>query len=333
MRRVKNNLVLVSGILLLALLLSYMFFYEVPYNKVAVVTTFGRADADSVRWGRDAGTGLLGNLHMKAPRPIQDVKIYDARVQLIHDSVDDQAEQLSTADNKTVILRTSLAWKISDPLKFMRTMVSEENARQRLRVNIRNARSLVGAYSMDQLTNTDAAMLKLAEIEEKATRRIQKDLDDQEAGIQVASFSITRVVLPRSVSEEVFNRMRAYRERLAQNARSTGDSEATEITSRAKLTADRVLAFAKLRADAIKAEGERAAAEIYARYRQDEDFAIFLRKLEAYKTTLGNNTYFIIDGNKGLFDMFSNPPALPSAAAPAGIQLTKPIAPPDEIKK
>ena len=44
----KNSFIVLVGVILVALLLSNMFFYQVRYDQVAVRTTFDKADESSV---------------------------------------------------------------------------------------------------------------------------------------------------------------------------------------------------------------------------------------------------------------------------------------------
>ena len=46
---VKNSFFILVGLILVGLLLSHMFLYQVRYDQVAVRTTFDRADESSVQ--------------------------------------------------------------------------------------------------------------------------------------------------------------------------------------------------------------------------------------------------------------------------------------------
>ncbi|MFW6335860.1 MAG: hypothetical protein ACOC3G_01860 [Phycisphaeraceae bacterium] len=58
------------------------------------------------------------------------------------------------------------------------------------------------------------------------------------------------------------------------------------------------MAFTERRAQAIRSEGEQEAAEQFGAFAADEDFAIFLRNLEALEQTLPNNTTLILDARQ-----------------------------------
>jgi len=290
-------------------LLVYMVAFQVRFNEVAVVTTFGKASEGSIKNTDGKGAGL----YLKWPWPIQDVRRYDARVRIL----EDRLEQQETLDKQVVILSTYVSWKIGNPLDFYRSMRNEQNAERYLLDRLRTARAEVGNYSFDDLTNVDPAALKLAEVEEAVLRRMRTDISSQQYGVEVDNVGIKRIILPQDVAEKVFERMSLTRQRLAQSARSEGEAVARSIRARARSAQQRILAFADRRAQDIRSEGDQAAARYYATFARNEDFAIFIRKLESLETTLANNTTFLLDTRIVPFDVLEEGAAAPGAAPPA----------------
>jgi membrane protease subunit HflC len=290
---------LIIGLIILVILLASMVTYRVRYNEMAILITFGKADQNSVMNDDGQGAGL----HFRWPWPIQEVaRVYDRRVQILEDELEEQ----QTLDKQDIIVGTYVVWSIRNPLDFYRTLNTVEQAQRQLRDRLRNARSEIGQYTFSELTNLDPEKLKLAEAEDTMRSRMQQELDNQGFGIDVKSVGIKRIILAEAVSQKVFERMRSTRQRLAQRARSEGDAAASDIRAKAKSAEERILAFADQRAQAIRAEGDAAAAEYYKVFKDNEDFAIFLRKLEEYETILKNNTTFILDAQEGPFDLFSS---------------------------
>ena len=301
------------GILLLLVLLAYFVTFQVNFNEVVVLTTFGRADAESVYRGGDDAGGALGNLHFKWPPPIQMTTSYDQRVRVLEDRLEEQ----QTADKKSIIVSTYIAWRIDDALSFFKTLRHEETAEEQIRTRLRDARSVIGRFTMDELTNANPDNLKLAEAEQAIAQKLQSELAGQGYGVKIESVGIKRIVLPQSVAQKVFEQMRKKREALAQAARSEGTAHAATIRADAESAADRILSFANARAQSIRAEGARAAAEYYKAFQQNEEFAIFLAKLDAYKEIFGHNTTFIIDAKQGgLGAEFYQGPIAPGTTAP-----------------
>lgn len=287
----KNSFTILVGCLLAVVLLSRTFLYQVRYDQVAVRTLFDKADADSV----EDTPGLKWRL----PWPIHEVTHYSKRLQLL----EDRLEELQTADGKSVIVRTYVTWRISDPLAFYVTLKDPAAARRQLATQLREIRGIISRYRLDELVNEDRRKLALDEIETKAREDLQKALSDGGFGLRVESVGISRIVLPESTTEKVFETMIATRERLAENALQEGQAQASAIRSEAESARDRILAFAERRAQAIRTQGDRDAAQEYGAFAKNEEFAIFLRRLEALEKMLEHNTTFVLSAEAlGILD-------------------------------
>lgn len=315
----KNKLTLMIGIVLVVILLAYMFTFQVRYDEVAVLTTFDKAtppqrDAQGQLVlndkGRPVDPGSLiyePGLRFKAPWPLQKVYTYSRKIHLL----EDQPEEIQTADGYAVIVKTYLAWRIEDPYAFFSSLEYVDAAEKQLSSYMRDIKSVITSYPFDALVNTDPSKMKLREIEEKAAQQLRERLSHANPpyGIAVEQVGIRRIVLPEETTEKVFERMRKTRERLAQRALSEGDAKAATITSEARSAQERILAFAERRAQAIRDEGDREAASYFANFQQDEDFAIFLRQIEALKEMLAHNSTFILDANNlSVLELFKHGP-------------------------
>ena len=300
------------GLLLLLLLLAYFVTFTVGFNEVVVVTTFGRADDKSVYRGDAREDAGAGNLHIKWPPPIQMTHRFDQRVKIMEDRLEEQ----QTADKKSIIVSTYVAWRIDDALAFFKTLRSEEAANDQIRARLRDARSIIGRFTMDELTNPDPERLKLAEAEQAIRQKLQDELSAQNYGVRIESVGIKRIILPQVVAQKVFEQMSKKREALAQAARSEGGAEAQTIRSNAESAAKRILSFAQSRAQSIRAEGARDAAQYYQAFAENEEFAIFLTKLDTYRQVFGNNATFIIDAKQGGLgsEFYHGPAGMPPAA-------------------
>jgi modulator of FtsH protease HflC len=295
---VKNSFIILVGLLLVALLLSHMFLYQVRYDQVAVRTTFDKADEASVQ--------QTPGLKWRWPWPINKVSLYSKRLQLLEDKI----EELQTADGKSVIVRTYLTWRIADPLAFYVTLKDPAEAGRQLSSRLREVRGLISNYRFDELVNIDRGKLKLAAIEQEAARTLDAALAQAGYGIKVESVGIHKIILPESTTGKVFETMIASRERLAENALQEGQAQASAIRSEASSARERILAFAERRAQAIRSQGDREAAVQYESFAKNEEFAIFLRKVEALKKMLDHNTTFVLSADSlGILDWFNKDPA------------------------
>jgi membrane protease subunit HflC len=293
----KNSFVVLAGLVLVGVLLSNMFLYQVRYDQVAVRTTFDKADESSIQ--------EAPGLKWRWPWPVNKVTLYPRRLQLLEDKI----EELQTADGKSVIVRTYLTWRIVDPLKFYVTLKEPSEAARQLSSRLREVRGLISTRRFDELVNVDRTKLKLTEIEADAARMLDAALEQSGYGIQVESVGIHKIILPESTTEKVFETMIASRERLAENALQEGQAQASAIKSEAASARDRILAFAERRAQAIKAQGDREASVQYQSFAKNEDFAIFLRKVDALKKMLDHNTTFVLSADSlGILDWFNKAP-------------------------
>ena len=303
----KNSFTLLVGAVISAVLLSYMFLYQVRYDQVAVRTTFDKAD--------EAAVQNTPGLKWRLPWPIHKVTHYSKRLQLLEDKI----EELQTADGKSVIVRTYLTWRIENPLDFYVTLKDPAEAARQLSSRLREIRGVISRYRLDELVNLDRDKLKLAAIEAEAKQALEASLAESGYGLKVESVGLYKIVLPEATTEKIFETMIKTRERLAENALQEGQAQASAIRSEAESARDRILAFAERRAQAIRSQGDREAAQEYASFAENEDFAIFLRKVEALKKMLDHNTTFVLSADSlGILDWFSRDPgqAAPPAAAP-----------------
>jgi membrane protease subunit HflC len=288
----KNKISIIIATFVVIMLGAYAVCFQVRYDQVAVKTTFDSANQDSII--DKAG------LHFSAPWPFQKVYSYSTRLQVL----EDQLEEQQTADEKAVIIRTYVAWRITDPLSFFTRLETVNRAEEQMIPLLRTTRGIISQYGFEQLVNTDASKLKLSEIEDKATQQLQARITDSGYGITVEKVGIRRVMLPEKTTESVFDTMKKTRERMAANARQEGKAKAAAIKSDAETAAKRMKAIAERRAQAIRAKGDREASKYYASFAADkEDFAIFLFKNEALKEMLKNNSTFVLPAEDlGLFD-------------------------------
>jgi membrane protease subunit HflC len=314
----KNSFTMLVGGAITLALLAYTFLYQVRYDQVAVRTTFDKADAASVQ--------NTPGLKWRLPWPIHKVTHYSKRLQLLEDKL----EELQTADGKSVIVRTYLTWRIANPFDFYVTLKDPAEAARQLSSRLREIRGIISRYRLDELVNIDPARLKLAAIEDEAKAALQKSLAASGYGLEVESVGIYRIVLPEATTEKIFETMIKTRERLAENALQEGQAQASAIRSEATSARDRILAFAERRAQTIRSQGDREAAKEYESFAKNEDFAIFLRKVEALKKMLDHNTTFVLSADSlGILDWFNRSPgqATPPLARPAG------LAPAEDVRR
>lgn len=289
--RIKSKLLLLLGLTVAAVLLCYMFMFQVGPNEKALLATFGKVDDGSVI--KESG------LKFRLPWPFQQVVKYSDRLQLAEAPL----TQVTTSDGYSIVVRTFINWRVEDPLKFYNAIQDFDKADGKLIPLIRAATGTFGKYRFNQIVNTDVAELKLDEIEANALTHMRDSLANLETsgggyGISITHFGVRRKVLPKEVTTKVFERMKSDRQRRAAFIRSQGKASASAIEKEAEAKRDSILAFADRHAEEIRTKGRTEAAKVYKEFAKDEDFAIFLEELEAIKAMLKNKLTILIDVNQ-----------------------------------
>nr|WP_321502329.1 protease modulator HflC [uncultured Dethiosulfovibrio sp.] len=267
------------------LLIAYMVTFTVPFNETALVTTFGKAERSALK----NPDGRSGGLFLRFPWPIQKIHRFDRRLRILSDRL----EQQETSDRQVVVVQAYVTWRIVDGLDFYRSLRTSDEGERLLRDRLRTACSVLGDFRLDQLISPEESDLDLAEAAILA--RMKDDLADQSWGIELQSMGIKRILFPERITEAVFQRMRQTRQRMAQRARSEGEAIAKGIMAKAAGDSERIMAYARRRAQEIRSEGDGAAAEYAAVFGEHQDFALYLRQLETLQRTLSHNTTFILD--------------------------------------
>jgi membrane protease subunit HflC len=316
----RSHFTLLIAVVVVVVLLAYMFAFQVRYDQVAVVQTFGSVTPPAVNDQGQIQRDEAGNvtspgtlvfepgMYFKWPWPIQKVTTYSNKIQLLETTL----QEVSTADGNTVIVRSYLAWRISNPHAFFSSVGDVPSAEDRLQNMVREVEGFIGSrYAFSDLVNNNPEQLKLEELESRYTERLREQLAGitPSYGIEVEQFGIRRIMLPEQVTQSVFRRMQATRQAMAERVRSEGEAQADAITSRAESHRQQILAFARRQAQSLRTEGDRAAAQYYDAFRQNEAFAIFLRKIEALEQTLPHNSTFILDAkNQGWLNLLQEGP-------------------------
>src|SRR5690606_29348134 len=158
-------------------------------------------------------------LYLKWPWPIQRVTKMDNRLQ----DLEGRFEETLTGDRRNLLIMVFTGWRIADPaLFYSRFNGSTAAAERSLESIVRNAKNaVVGQHGFSELISADPDNLKFDEIEAAILRQVQEDAAAQ--GIAVELTRIKRLGLPESVTEKVFDRMRAERAKEVERLRALGE--------------------------------------------------------------------------------------------------------------
>jgi membrane protease subunit HflC len=229
---------------------------------------------------------------------VNDVRRFEAREM----ALDASPARYLTGEKKNVIVDSFIMWRISDVATYYTSMSGdEERAASRLSQIIKDGlRAEFGRRTIQEVVSGDrAAMVKDLVTD---ANRVAKGF-----GIEISNVRIKRIDLPAEVSNSVFTRMEAERERVAKDLRSKGAEESEKIRSDADRQKAVILAEAQKRSEELRGEGDAKATEIYANaFGKDEKFYSLYRRLTAYPKVFGSNDILVIEPKGDFFDRFND---------------------------
>ncbi len=278
MKKLSAGIVIV--LLIGAVALSQVF-YTVDQTELALV----------LQLGKPVRTVFEPGLHMKTPFA-QQVLFFDNRV-LEYDAA---ARVVITQDKKNLVVDNYAKWQIKDPLKFYQTMRNETGAQSRLDDRIYSKlRAELGKYTLSQVVSENRSHIM---------EDVSRDTSEMALsyGIEVVDVRIKRADLPEENENHVFGRMQAEREQEAKRYRSEGEEAAIKIRAEADKERTILIAEARRKAEELKGEGDATATRIYAEaFGQDAEFFEFIRTMEAYKSSLDEETFMVISPDAEFF--------------------------------
>lgn len=287
----KNLPTLLAAGLLVVIVAFYMCTFQVRFTEVAIKETFGEPSEETCTEPR---------LYFKWPWPIQSVVKFDKRIQIL----DDRTEETVTADSKNIIITTSTLWTIADPYLFHLSFPRQEDGEKQLRSAIRaQKKAVIGRYDFSNLVSTVPGERKL--------RQIENDIKDpvrgkwlKRHGVDIKYFGITKLTLPESVTQAIFDSMKKHEQNKADNYLAEGEAQGQQILAAARAARQRIMAVAERKADGIRNEGNRVVSRLYAKFEEEPELRIFLDKLNAIEEAFSNDTTFIFDTGMTPIDLF-----------------------------
>lgn len=194
MRRMPLLLALVA----LLFLAGNLVFFTVDETQFAVVTQFGEPVQAITRAG----------LQWKWPDPIQSVVTYDNRVMVL---TPDKAEYL-TSDKKNIVVENYVAWRITDPVQYLKSLQDRSRAETRLAdVVSSELGTALGKQELASLVTTEEGAMKLPGMLEGVTQ--SSDAQVAKYGINVVDVRAKLLNFPEKNRAAVFSRMKSERER------------------------------------------------------------------------------------------------------------------------
>lgn len=228
-----------------------------------------------LQFGEVVDPDLKPGLHVKIPF-VNNVRKFEGRLL----TVDSTAERFFTQEQKALIVDSYAKFRVSNTAKFY-TATNGEEAR---------AIALLGQRINDGLRN-QVAVRTIQEVVSGQRDQLMADLTEalselafNEYGVEVVDVRVKQIDLPPDVSESVYQRMNAEREKEAREHRALGKELAEGIQAAADREVTVIEANAYRDAELIRGEGDARATAIYAEaFNQNREFYSFTRSLRAYQ--------------------------------------------------
>ena len=289
-----RNVTLIFIALIAVLILSNSL-YVIKETERGVLLQFGEVVNPNIQPG----------LHIKIPF-VNSVRKFDGRVL----TVDSTPERYFTQEKKALIVDSYAKFKVSDTEKFYTATNGEESRAmtllaQRINDGLRNQ---VAIRTIQEVVSGERDELMQA-LTEELTIVAQEGL-----GVEVVDVRVKQIDLPPDVSESVYQRMNAEREKEAREHRSQGRELAEGIRAAADREVTVLQANAYRDAELIRGEGDAVATAVYAEaFNQDPEFYAFTRSLRAYQDSFsGGGDVLLIEPDSQFFRYLKNPQGRPA---------------------
>ena len=268
---------------------AYFALFIVHQNEQAIVLEFGKP----VRIISEPG------LYWKIP-VVQTVDYFDKRIL----DLDTAPQEVTASDQKRIVVDAFARYRIIDPLLFYQ--IGARRAAGALAARARSSKSslrrvLGGATFQDVVRDKREALMK----------RIAQQVNEEgkEFGLEVVDVRIKRADLPEQNSKNIFDRMRAERQREAAEFRAEGAGAANRIRANADREVTIIKAEATREGERTRGEGDAERNRIFAEaFGRDPDFFGFYRSMQAYEQGIKpGDTRMLLSPDSEFFKYFTNP--------------------------
>ena len=240
----KKAIIIIALVVILAAVGLTGSLYTVQPNEYVAIQQFGKV----VKVVEEPG------LNMKVPF-LQSIRTISKATKLYDVPLSD----VITRDKKSMIADNYVLWKVTDPVKYLRTLDAvEERAEERIEAAVYNAlKNVISSMSQDEVI--EARGEKLTQL---LTDEANSDIGDY--GILVITAEIKALDLPDDNKAAVYDRMISERQNIAASYTAEGEMEAQKIRN----DTDRTVTI--MQAEAERREAQRQLAETNRRLYEEE---------------------------------------------------------------
>jgi len=291
----KNIAITIFIVLLIVVMGLYFISFQVRETESVLLTTFGKPGRPITKPG----------WHFKWPAPIQRKHSFDSRMRVFEADLG----ETTTKGAVPIIVNTYVVWKIAEPLQFFNAVGTIKEAESKLLSQINDTQNkVVGLHLFSEFVNSDPSKIKFRQIEEEMHTELQQAITDANYGIEIKTLGVKQLKVSDEVSKDVFDRMKAERQRKTLATIAEGEAEATRIRTDADSKKTELLAAAKARAKAIRGRGDAEAAKYYKMLKAEPEFAMFLWNIEAFKEISKKDATFVIRADTPPFSLLTGMP-------------------------
>jgi membrane protease subunit HflC len=270
--------------------------FVVDQREQAIVVRFG----EPVRVINAPGQSDAG-LNIKAPF-LENVIKFDRR----NLALEADQEEIIAADEQRLEVDAFLRYRISDPLRYYRTLRDETIAQDRLQRLVNSSlRQVLGSATQNDIISGRRAELMLQSKLDVARRAKLSRL-----GIEVIDLRIKHVDLPAANQPNVYRRMQTQRQQIAAQTRAEGEQQKREIIAGADKEVAITLATAQEEGETVRGQGDAMRTRIFAQsFGKDPAFAAFYRSMQAYEAGIGQgDATLVLSPDSAFFKYFQKGP-------------------------
>ena len=308
----RNGLILLVVVVAVAVVLSNAA-YIVPETQQVIITRFGEPVGEAV---------TEPGLHFLTPF-VQKANFFEKRFL----EWDGDPNQVPTRDKRFIWVDTYARWRIDDPLKFFQRVRDERGAQSRLDdildgetrnavarhdlVEVVRSSNREAAVEQTETEDADELLQQITVGRQAITRQILERASERasDLGIELVDLRFKRINYVEEVQRDVFARMIAERNRVAERYRSEGEGEAARIGGEKERDLQRIQSVAYREAQEIRGKADAEATQIYARaYNKDASFYAFMKSLETYERTLDQDTILILTTDADFLQLLKSGP-------------------------
>ncbi|MFT5641071.1 MAG: membrane protease subunit HflC [Cyclobacteriaceae bacterium] len=282
--------------------------FIVQEKDQVVITQFGRPVGEAI---------TEPGMYFKLPL-IQDANYFEKRYM----EWNGDPNQVPTKDKKFIFVDTYARWQITDPLQFFKRLTNERGAQSRIDdILDGDTRDFIANNDIEEAVRTSNRVPESSDNEiigdslakiyvgrDSIQNMILESANKQttELGIKILDFRFKRINYVQEVQNQVYERMKSERFRIADKFRSEGQGEASRINGEKERELKNIQSIAFRDAEMIKGKADAKAASIYAKAyntsSQSRTLYGFLKSMETFEKTFDEKTSIFISTDSELYN-------------------------------